>query len=132
MHDIAGLHHAALSVADLDASTRWYREVLGLEEVFREPGDHRRAVVLALPGAGAVVGLVEHRRDGRAGFDPATIGLDHLAFTIGTRADLEVWAERLTDRGVEHSGVIEIPPGAIVNLKDPDGIALALFWDRPE
>jgi hypothetical protein len=30
----------------------------------------------------------------------------------------------------EASNVIEIAPGAILNFKDPDGIALALFWDR--
>jgi hypothetical protein len=29
-----------------------------------------------------------------------------------------------------HSGPIEVPPGEILNLKDPDGITLALFWDR--
>jgi hypothetical protein len=41
------------------------------------------------------------------------------------------WAARLDSFGVEHSGPIEVPPGEILNLKDPDGIALALFWDRP-
>ena len=32
---------------------------------------------------------------------------------------------------LEHSGAVEVPPGAILNFEDPDGIALALFWDRP-
>ena len=39
-------------------------------------------------------------------------------------------SERLAARGVDHSGVIDVPPGAILNFKDPDGIGLALFWDR--
>jgi hypothetical protein len=38
---------------------------------------------------------------------------------------------RRDDEGIEHSGVIEIPPGAILNFRDPDGVALALFWERP-
>ena len=63
-------------------------------------------------------------------FDPQHRGLDHLAFTVGSEEELARWAERLDGAGVEHSGVLEIPPGAILNFKDIDGIALALFWDR--
>lgn len=33
--------------------------------------------------------------------------------------------------GVGHGGVVELPIGAILNFEDPDGIALALFWDSP-
>ena len=46
------------------------------------------------------------------------------------RADLDEWIRRLDDRDVAHSGVIDVPTGAILNCKDPDGIALAIFWDR--
>ena len=131
MPDIAGIHHAALTVADLDASTRWYQDVLGLEVVLREPGGNRHAVVMKFPGSAPVLGLVEHAGHGGTPFDPTVIGLDHLALTVASRFDLEALAEHLTAHGVDHSGVIEIPPGAILNFKDPDGIALALFWDRP-
>ncbi len=31
--------------------------------------------------------------------------------------------------GVTHSGVIDTPRGGILNFKDPDSLALALFWD---
>jgi hypothetical protein len=31
---------------------------------------------------------------------------------------------------VVHSPIIDVGPVAILNLKDPDGIALSLFWDR--
>ena len=132
MPDIAGIHHASLTVADLDTSVRWYGDVLGMEEVFREPGEQRHAVVLRFPGTEPVLGLVEHGGHGASPFDPTTIGLDHLAFTVGSRHGLEALAEQLTAQGVDHSGVTDIPPGAILNFKDPDGIALALFWDRPD
>ncbi len=75
------------------------------------------------------MGLVTHRR-GAAAFDPTVTGLDHLAFTVTTRSDLEVWLERLEQKGIAHSGIIDMPPGAILNFKGPDDIALALFWDR--
>jgi glyoxylase I family protein len=65
-----------------------------------------------------------------ASFDPTVTGLDHCAFTVDRREDLDAWVQRLDDHGVAHSGVIDVPPGAILNFKDPDGIALAIFWDR--
>lgn len=131
MPEITGLHHAALSVGDLDRSVRWYGEVLWAEEVFRDEGDSRRMVVLRMPGAGPVVGLVQHGEPGTRQFDPANIGLDALALGVDSLAQLEAWIRHLSGLGVEHSGIMEIPPGAIVNFKDPDGIALVLFWNRP-
>ena len=44
--------------------------------------------------------------------------------------ELDEWAARFDAEGVTHSGAIDVPTGAILNFKDPDGIALALFWDR--
>jgi glyoxylase I family protein len=64
-------------------------------------------------------------------FSPSRTGLDHVAFTAATRADLDAGIARLDELGVVHSGAIDVPPGTIVNFSDPDGIALALFWDRP-
>ena len=64
------------------------------------------------------------------GFDPRRNGLDHLAFTLADRLDMDAWAARLSEHGVGYDGPFDIPPGAILNFKDPDGIALSLFWDR--
>ncbi len=127
---LASFHHAALTVRDLDVSERWYIDVLGFDIAFREDGEHRRAAVLRFAGGGFSVGLVEHRPSVDGAFDPARIGLDHLAFTVATREAMDEWAARLDRLGVAHSGVIDVPPGAILNVKDPDGIALSLFWDR--
>lgn len=124
-----GIHHVSLTVSDLEASARWYGSVLGFVEHFREEGEGRRACIIGPTTGGYSIGLVQHPTDGDV-FDPAHLGLDHLAFTVGSTAELGDWASRLTAEGVEHSGVIEVPPGAILNFKDPDGIALALFWDR--
>ena len=130
MADLHGVHHVALTVSDLDTSVAWYAEVLGFTTDFREDGDERRACIMRVPGAGYQLGLVEHAGADDTGFDPRRTGLDHLAFTVDTREGLDEWAARLRDLGVESSGAVDIPPGAILNFKDPDGIALALFWDR--
>lgn len=130
MSNLRGLHHVALTVSDRDASADWYADVLGMEELFREDGEERRACVMRFPDGGYSVGLVEHIPSDPEQFDPRRRGLDHLAFTVGSLLELDQWAQRLSERGVAHSGPIEIPPGAILNFKDPDGISLALFWDR--
>lgn len=89
---------------------------------------------MRFPAGGYSVGLVEHGRAGDDGgvdaFDPRRVGLDHLAFTVATSDELEAWVARLDEHGIDHSGIVEIPPGAILNFKDPDGVSLALFWDR--
>lgn len=130
MPEIAALHHIALTVPDLDTAALWYEEVLGLEELFREEGDARRAIVYRFAGgAHAAFGLVWH--DGTTGtFDPHVVGLDHLSFAVPQRADCDVWTRHLDAHGVPHSGVIDVPQGAILNFSDPNGIALAIFWDR--
>ena len=47
--DVVGPQFIALSVPDLDASIRWYREVFGLEQVFADgaPDGSARVVLLA-------------------------------------------------------------------------------------
>jgi glyoxylase I family protein len=129
MSDLQGFHHVGLSVRDLDASIDWYTDVLGLHVRFLEPGEERRAAVLNFADGRFAVGLSEHRGN-TSDFDPAHTGLDHLGFSVATREDLDEWHERLTAAGVTTSEPIEIPSGAIMNFKDPDGIALALFWER--
>ncbi len=132
MQPLEAFHHVALTVTDLDRSSEWYERVLGMVELFREDGPDRKAVVYRFEGGGTSVGLVEHVAAVHGPFDETVTGLDHLAFAVRSEDELHAWATRLDDHGVTHSGPIAVPPGAILNFKDPDGIALALFWDRSQ
>ncbi|MEQ8718768.1 MAG: VOC family protein [Acidimicrobiales bacterium] len=127
---ITGASHVAFTVTDLEQSLWWYREVLGAEMYLDERPGGRDAVILSLSGTSLLVALTTHETGEAGAFDPARTGLDHFAFSVADRDDLDDWAAHLEANGVEHSGAIDVPPGTILNFKDPDGIALALFWHR--
>ena len=126
---VTGFHHLALTVSDLDASASWYERLFELDPVIDEPGDERRAKVYRMRGTTQLLGLVEHGSNDAAAFRPQRTGLDHAAFSVSTRGDVDVWAQRLDVAGIEHSGRIDVPLGAILNFADPDGIALSIFYE---
>ena len=57
-------------------------------------------------------------------------GLDCTARSVAAREELDRWQEFLDVRGVVHSPVADLGVAAMLNRKDPDGIALALFRDE--
>ena len=124
------IHHVSLSVLDLPRSAAWYRQVFPLTQVIHEEGETREALVFRFAGSRLMLGLVHHRDSNTNRFTPRNTGLDHVAFNVESREDLERWVQRLNKLTIENSGLIDLPIGAIVNFTDPDGIQLALFWER--
>jgi glyoxylase I family protein len=126
---VTGFHHVALTVRDLDAATAWYESVFDLETVMDEPGEERRARVYRLAGTDVMLGLTEHRSNDAGAFRHDRTGLDHVAFSVAARSDVDDWATRLDEAGITHSGRIDIPIGAILNFADPDSIQLSIFYE---
>jgi glyoxylase I family protein len=126
---LTGFHHLALTVRDLDASAAWYEALFDLDVIMDEPGDQRRARVYRLRGTEVSLGLVQHAGNDGSRFRPDRTGLDHAAFNVASRSDVDAWADRLDDAGIEHSGRIDIPVGAILNFDDPDGVQLSIFYE---
>jgi len=65
-------------------------------------------------------------------FDETRIGLDHLAFGVTDRADLDAWVTRLEASRAEYSRITtanSIPGAAVVVFRDPDNIQLEIFYD---
>jgi catechol-2,3-dioxygenase len=60
-------------------------------------------------------------------FDERRAGLDHVAFGVGDRADLEKWVARLDELGVGHGDIVDAGYGSGLSFRDADGIALELF-----
>jgi catechol-2,3-dioxygenase len=123
MADLQGLH-VALTVSNLSVSGPWYRDLFGGQVVFEGNDGVSDVTIFALPG-NQLVGLRQHAgtRSGDV-FVYDRIGLDHLAFHVTTREELEDWQRKLDDKGVAHSGIQESSFGHHLNFKDPDGIAL--------
>jgi catechol 2,3-dioxygenase-like lactoylglutathione lyase family enzyme len=133
---IRRVNHVVLSVSDLEASTIFYRDVLGLEMVatlptqenwkemrfFRAEGEstnhHDIGIIagatLPLPGWG----------------QPSAPGLFHVALEVGTIEELESIGRRLKDANALIDSV-EQPMHLSVYARDPDGLALEIVWRVP-
>ncbi|TCO28081.1 glyoxalase/bleomycin resistance protein/dioxygenase superfamily protein [Kribbella steppae] len=73
----------------------------------------------------------DHPGSNDKSFDPTRIGLDHVAFLVPSRAELEAWHNSLAAAGVVCSAIEASPRGFHLNLKDPDDIAVELFVSEP-
>ncbi len=128
--ELTGTHHVALTVTDLDASLRWYRDVLGFERVPQLDYDHPdgggRGAVMVEPRSSAVLVLHSHRANGGERFAEHRTGLDHVCFRVPDRDAIEAWERRLARLGVEHSPAAEQAGALFLVFRDPDGIQLEL------
>ncbi|GAB3583398.1 VOC family protein [Calidifontibacter terrae] len=122
------LTHVAVTVTNLETSTRWYANLFGADPVLdedEESGDFHHAV-FAL-GGGTLFGVHTHTGSTATGaFDEQQTGLDHVAFAI-ERSELDLWAAKLNELGITHSGIKDASYGSGISFRDPDNIALEFF-----
>ena len=120
-----GMRHAVLWVRDPAASAAFYEQALGLQ-IKTTMGD---AVFMSSPDSGTDHDLGLFKADGpKAG--QRGIGLYHIAWEIGTLAELVEAKERLTDMGAL---VGENNHGVSRSLycQDPDGIEFEIMSELP-
>jgi glyoxylase I family protein len=129
MTAITGWAHVTLSVRDHDRSVRWYEAVLGFKPVASETTGQWIRSLCVHPGSGTILVLLQNLSCTGEQFDERQPGLDHLALSVPGRAELESWQQRLESLGVAYTPVADAGRGAlVVNFRDPDGIALELFY----
>ena len=117
-----------LYASDLEASRRFYSEVLGLEVLSQEPGRHvffrcGRAVFLVFnpdatsrPAKGHGLPIPAH----------GATGAGHVAFSV-TEAEIPVWRERLKEKQVPVESEVRWPGGGqSLYLRDPAGNSIEL------
>lgn len=134
MPTITGVSHIDLSVTDLDRSEAWYTELLDLKRVLDGRNDDHQfsSRYLFHPDSWLILGLVQHDTAPDSGFSEHRVGLDHLAFNVGSSDELAAWETRLSDRGIEHSPITEGDLWDVLVFRDPDNIQLELFYMKPE
>jgi glyoxylase I family protein len=125
-------NHVRLTVTDIDRSRAFYEAVFGWPVAYEVPqgaDEATREQFAFLFGGviyqmgGALLGLRPVATDA---FDENRVGLDHLAFTVASRADLDTAAALLDQLGVAHGGVKDLGALSILEFRDPDNIALEL------
>jgi len=142
------LHHTGLTVSDLERSLHFWRDAMGMEELFqqekeggyleaivREPGAHVRMAHLAFGGEGPRIELFQYLAPsgGPHLSRPADQGFVHVCIAC---EDLDERMKRLVAAGgTPFSEPVVIDTGVNrggrgVYLRDPDGHVVELF-ERP-
>ena len=130
MAGFPGITHVALTVSDLDRSRAFYDRLFDSVPVLDEDTGSFYHAVYSLED-GTLFGLHTHPTpNDQPEFREFRSGLDHVAFGVASRADLERWAERLDGLGIAHGEIVDAPYGSGLSFRDPDNIALEFFAPR--
>ncbi|MBZ4622753.1 VOC family protein [Mycobacterium avium] len=124
--------HVRLTVTDIERSRRFYESVFGWPVLLEVPDNAdsstREQLSFLFGGViydlgGTLPGLRPVATDR---FDEDRTGLDHIAFRLDSRDELDAAAAHLDELGVAHEPVKDIGPAYILQFRDPDNIALEL------
>jgi len=126
---LRGLHHVTLICRDLDHTTAFYRDLLGLalvrEENNADDPDARHFWFGDAHGTpGTLISFLEYRElpDGVVGAGST----HHVAFAVATAEEQSAWREYLNGRGVACSEVFDRGPTRSIYFRDPDGHLLEI------
>ena len=134
---VTGLDHVVLNVADVERSLAFYLAVLGplgVEELFRFP-TYRGSEEVVYLGVGSGQALGFRPADGGA-HRYYEVGIEHLAFVVDTREEVDETYARCLDLGVD----VHFPPEEDRDLPgywelfffDPDGLRIEVAYYPPE
>lgn len=128
MHPQTTIGHVHLTVADLDRSLAFYRDILGFT-VTATYGDS--AVFLSAGGYHHHIGLNTWAGKGVLPPPRGHSGLYHVAILLPSRIELAQCLKRLMDAGYPISGSADHGVSEAIYLQDPDDIGIELYCDRP-
>src|SRR6516162_8252290 len=130
------IHHLRLTVTDVERSREFYTGLLGFEVAVESPPPEDPTYADAYPvlwgGVVMVRGnlLMGLRPVAPPGdrFDEDRVGLDHLSFSVASRADLDAAVRLLDERGVPHGEIRTLEGFGIhvLPFRDPDNIQVEL------
>jgi catechol 2,3-dioxygenase len=133
------LAHGNIFVSDLETSMRFYKEVCGIQEVFREPGI--MAGFLSNGNSHHDIGLMQAANQPRVGRDghvqiPTgrghSAGLNHLGFEMENERELVSAHERAKARGFSFHRTTDHGISHSLYVFDPEGTLLEFYADAIE
>jgi catechol 2,3-dioxygenase-like lactoylglutathione lyase family enzyme len=129
---ITGFAHLSLTVTDAAKSEEFYTTGFGFVRVLDLPDEHGRGFkrVLAHPESRTILGFSVHSGNEGSPFSEFRTGLDHIAFGVSSRDELEAWAARFDELGIAHSEIRSTAVGNLMTVRDPDNIQVEL-WATP-
>jgi glyoxylase I family protein len=133
---VGPIHHLRLTVTDIARSRAFYTGLLGFQVAVESPppGDPTAEAMYPVLWGGVVMvsgnlllGLrpVAHGSDR---FDENRVGLDHLSFSVASRAELVEAARLFDEQGVPHGEITRLDGFGIdiLPFRDPDNVQLEL------
>lgn len=121
---LTGLHHVTAICRDLERTTAFYRDTLGLALVEQgesddDPGTRHFWFGDPQGTPGTLITFLEYPQmaDGVVGAG----SLHHVAFTVESADEQLAWRDYLRDRAVECSDVLDRGAFRSLYLRDPDG-----------
>lgn len=120
MITIKGIDHVAFNVKDLDASVKFYTEVIGLNITEREPSKPGVEYFLDC-GPMSLLGIIQaDSTDDSHPFKHTGHGANHFSFRIDSR-DFDAFIKRLEDHDVKIEYAKKRPKSWSFYFYDPDG-----------
>lgn len=124
MPALTGIVETALYVDDMDRASKFYENVLGLDQI---GGDADRLHAYGVAGRDVLLlfkrGATAQPVQTPIGMIPAHdgTGQNHFAFAVAT-TELAAWERHLADHGVEIESRVHWPRGGTsIYFRDPDG-----------
>ncbi len=122
---IRGVHHIILTVADPDRSDAFYRRILGVES----GGGNENVRWISCDNFLLAFQRAPHQPILNDRFDENRVGLDHFAFAVDSRKQLEDLLILLKEMNIPTAGIEFDPDGKeeYVCFRDPDNIQLEFY-----
>lgn len=123
------LGHLVLRVRDLDASEKWYQEVLGLHTTNKRPGE--MVFLSAREDSSHELALVSVGPEA-PGPEQTRVGLYHFAWEMNSFEDLKALYEHMKTKDVNIGGIGDHGVSLGVYLFDPDGNEIEVYHEMPQ
>ncbi len=129
IHKDVRIGHVHLTVSNLDASLKFYRDLLGFEVMTKYGAS---AVFLSAGGYHHHIALNTWAGEGALPPPKGRTGLYHFAILYPSRKELAKALKNLLDNKYPLSGASDHGVSEAIYLEDPDGIGVELYCDRPK